>query len=359
MSVINKVLNDLEKRGANVGEITGVTRAYREPPAWRRMLPLLLFLAVLGGLGAALWSFLHPSAVNDSIPVARTMQPAKPAGAEQQAAAPQTASSSPVAAASAVAEAQDGGASELQLSFELATIPMPTVREKKAGVVPAKPARRAPGPEIAAPARPESALPSAGEHRALKRVTPQQQAQDEFNQALGLIQQGRKTEALSHLEATLRLDPAHEQGRKAMAGLLLDDKRNADAERILKDGLDLDPRNTGFAKLLARLQVERGALPEALQTLEKALPYAAQQPDYHAFLAAVLQRLNRHEEAIAHYQTALRESPSAGVWLMGLGISLQALKRTSEAREAFQRAIESRSLSAELQEFVERRVREL
>ncbi len=44
---------------------------------------------------------------------------------------------------------------------------------------------------------------------------------------------------------------------------------------------------------------------------------------------------------------------------MGLGMSMQALKRNSEAREAFEHAIESHSLNAELQEFVERRMREL
>lgn len=357
MSVINRMLSDLEKRGANVGEITGVTRAYREPAAWRRMLAPILFLGALAGLGAALWSFLNQSAANDSKRVAPTLQPAS--AMPLAASWPAAISSSAVAPVSAVPEVQDGGASELQLSFELATIPVPTVREKRAEVVPAMPARRAPATEIAALATPDSAPPSAGEHRPIKRVTPQQQAQDEFNQALGLIQQGRRNEALSHLEAALRLNPGHEQGRQVMAGLLLDEKRNGEAERLLRDGLDFDPRNTGFAKLLARLQVERGAVPQALETLEKALPYGGQQPDYHAFLAAVLQRLNRHDEAIAHYQTALRESPNAGVWLMGLGISMQALKRNSEAREAFQRAIESRSLSAELQEFVERRIREL
>ena len=121
----------------------------------------------------------------------------------------------------------------------------------------------------------------------------------------------------------------------------------------------IDPGKLDLAVLLARLQVERNALPEALETLQKVQPYAGEQGNYHAFLAAVLQRLNRHEEAVAHYKTALRQSPNSGVWLMGMGISLQALKHNEEARDAFRHAMESHSLSAELQDFVGRRIKEL
>ncbi len=42
---------------------------------------------------------------------------------------------------------------------------------------------------------------------------------------------------------------------------------------------------------------------------------------------------------------------------MGLGISLQAEQRNEEARVAFMRAIESRTLSAELQAFVKQQIK--
>jgi MSHA biogenesis protein MshN len=44
---------------------------------------------------------------------------------------------------------------------------------------------------------------------------------------------------------------------------------------------------------------------------------------------------------------------------MGLGISLQALNRNSEAQEAFRRAKSSNTLNPELQAFVDQRLKQL
>jgi MSHA biogenesis protein MshN len=93
--------------------------------------------------------------------------------------------------------------------------------------------------------------------------------------------------------------------------------------------------------------------------MQKSLHYAQQQADYQAFLAALLQRQNRHKEAIVYFQNAVQLSPQSGVWLMGLGISLRAEQRNAEARDAFNRAMGARNLSAELQAFVTQQLKEL
>ncbi|HUV99122.1 MAG TPA: tetratricopeptide repeat protein, partial [Gallionella sp.] len=147
--------------------------------------------------------------------------------------------------------------------------------------------------------------------------------------------------------------------RQALVALLLEKKRGKDAERVLQDRLDSNPEQTRFTMMLARLQVERGAVAEATATLEKALPFANSEPDYQAFLAALLQRQNRNDEAITHYQVALQLAPNNGIWLMGYGISLQALKRNAAAKIAFQHALTTRSLSPDLRAFVQQRIKGL
>jgi len=111
--------------------------------------------------------------------------------------------------------------------------------------------------------------------------------------------------------------------------------------------------------LLARIQIDRDAAWSALLTLQKTLPHAEQRADYRAFVAALLQRLERNKEAVMHYQAAVQLSPDSGVWWMGLGISLRALQRDDEAKDAFRHALESGALSADLQAFVERQIRDL
>jgi MSHA biogenesis protein MshN len=191
------------------------------------------------------------------------------------------------------------------------------------------------------------------------RLTPKQQAENEFHRAYQLMTQGRNTEAMGGFATALQLDPAHALARQNMVSMLLEQKRKADAERVLQEGLDINRQETGFALLLARLQAERNALPQALDTMTLSLPYAGKQPEYLAILAALMQRQHRHKEAIEYYKQALQLKPNSGVWLMGLGISLREEKRNDEAVYAFKQALASHTLNAELIAFVEQQLKEL
>ncbi|HEY6018975.1 MAG TPA: tetratricopeptide repeat protein [Candidatus Paceibacterota bacterium] len=216
----------------------------------------------------------------------------------------------------------------------------------------------APLPDHAAMPAPSTVL-SAGGNKQTTQISTQQQAENEFRRAYQLMRQGHNAEALAGYEAPLALDPGHDLARQTMVSLLLQNKRIADAERVLQEGLEHNPRQSSFAMLLARLQVEHNALPQALDTLLKALPYAEGQPDYQAFVAALLQRQSRHAEAIEQYQKALQLEPRSGVWLMGLGISLRAEQRNADARDAFKRALDSNTLNAELHAYVTQQIKEL
>lgn len=193
----------------------------------------------------------------------------------------------------------------------------------------------------------------------VKQVSRAQQADAQFRKAVAFMQQGRASEAMAGFEAALALDAGHDAARQALLALLMEGKKRVEAEQVLQDGLKNNPANGGFATLLARLQVERGELDQAINTLELTLPHAGQQPDYQAFYAALLQRKSRHREAAEHYQTALKAVPNKGVWLMGYGISLQALARPDEAKEAYQHALDSKTLNAELQAFVQQKIKGL
>jgi len=187
----------------------------------------------------------------------------------------------------------------------------------------------------------------------------QQQAENELHKAAELMRQGHVNEALAGYEAALQLDANLDTARQAMIGLLLENKRNSEAERVLREGLKSNPKRSDYAMLLARLMVERDASWSALLVMQKTLPYAERQADYQAFLAALLQRMNHHQEAVNHYKVAVQLAPSSGLWLMGMGISLQATQHNDEARDAYRHALESRSLSAEMQAFVAQRMKEL
>lgn len=382
MSVINQVLNQLEQRGAPAAPEQTMVRAV---PHGKRSfaLPLLALVLALAG-GVAAWQWIQMRKPKEVAVSAVQPQPVAAAPAP----APEPVSAVPaVADVVGVASAVDAaGAGEIppaeilppasRLSFELSAIPLPSSLRQNAVPHDAKSAAAPDGGEkrqVAAQpaqvARPQpiqtvspnarvAAQPSSGVS-PMKQVSPEQRADAEFRQAVASMQQGHIADAIAGYRAVLRIEADHDEARQSLVALLLESKQGAEAERVLQDRLNAKPGHTGFAMLLARLQVEHGALEQALATLEKSLPYADAQADYQAFFAALLQRRSRHKEAITHYQIALQLAPDNGVWLMGYGISLQAAQRADDARDAFRRALESRTLTPELRAFVQQKIKEL
>ncbi|HUW26178.1 MAG TPA: tetratricopeptide repeat protein [Gallionella sp.] len=382
MSVVNQMLNRLEQRG--VSTASGQTMVRVVPPVRRKSAMLLLMPGLVLAIGFAVWQWMLPRKPDVAATSVAQYQPA-------------------VIAAVSPASAVIAGESQEQpqvvevlvpvsrLSFELGLTPLSSSQQElKNNVAPDRVEELAENPvasirlhgskratpgEGAPPAgsisKPNllpskivnsdtnNAVQSARDVSPMKQVSPAQHADAEFRKAVALMQQGRIADALAGYEAALRLDAGLDAARQALVALLLEDKRGTEAERVLQEGLKVKPEHSGFAMLLARLQVERGAVEQATATLEKALPYAGQQAGYQAFFAALLQRLNRHQEAITHYQIALQLVPDNGIWLMGYGISLQAVQRIDDARDAFKRALDAKTLSPELQAFVQQKLKEL
>jgi len=202
-------------------------------------------------------------------------------------------------------------------------------------------------------------LPDAG--RIDKRVdaTPREGAEAEFRRAMALVNQGRMAEGMDGLRATLSLDPTYEVARQTLVALLLEAKRTDEAAGLLQQALALNPANVGYAMLLARIHVDNGELQRALGLLQKTESAGQSNAEYHAFVAALYQRLDRHTEAVAKYQGALRLTGGVGAWWVGLGISQEALDRKHDAAESFARAKATGNLSGELLVYVDRRLKQL
>lgn len=341
MSLINKMLQDIDARAGQPGAapMPGDVRPVvaSEPRApWRRAALAGAVAIAVAGAAVAGWRMVERA------PAASLAPP--------MVEAPKVAAPAPVADMPASAPVQ---VADLAPPPAIAPVlpppePEPAPAPAPAPAVPAKPV---PQPLQRVPQAPQSPA-------AAGRIEPTAQgAEGYYRRALLVLEDGRVTEAIATLQTGLRLDPRHEPSRQTLVGLLVEAKRPDEAVRQLQAALALDPRQPSMAMLLARLQLERGE--GAIETLMRTLPYAEGNGEYHAFLAGVLARASRQREAAEHYGVALRADPRNGVWWMGLGMALQAEKRDLEAAAAFGQAQASGNLSAELQAFVERRLRQL
>lgn len=188
--------------------------------------------------------------------------------------------------------------------------------------------------------------------------TTSERAENEFRYAAAVLKTGRVAEAESHFTRALELDSGHRGARQALVAMKLERGELENAQRLLQDGLAINPAQPDFTVALARILVEKRDLPGALAALERAAP-GASTAEYQLMRGSVLQRLGRHAEAADAYRSALQAQTSLPQAWIGLGISLEALKRRREASEAFRHALAAGPVSPEVQTFAEQRIRAL
>ena len=353
MSLINKMLQDLDARGATAGQalpdnVHPVPQRERHFPlrvAWSGAALIVAVILALSG-----WRYMHA-------PVAALLQAPLVAKAPLQAPLVARAPLPPAAAVPALLPPAVSRVVVPLLPAQLLSAPLLPAPAAVDETAPA-PGKRKRLPAMLAPQPPRPAVAAAIDARALAPgpvpapgLSSRQTAENDYRRALAALQEGRTGEAVTGLEQALAADPRHDAARQTLIGLLLEGGRADDAIYQLRLGLALDARQVALAMVLARLQVERGG--PALDTLMRTLPFAGGNGPYQAFLAALLERGGRHVEAAEHYRLALQTAPQNGLWWMGLGLALQADKQAAQARDAFAHARAASGLTPELQAFVE------
>jgi MSHA biogenesis protein MshN len=357
MSVINQVLKDLDRQGANTSAPTGVIAVNQHDattPRW----PLLLGLLVLA---AAAWWFWPAS----SSPVLVSPRP-MPASVEV--------------------------APQLRLSQQLSPLSEPalasTSQVKPVPELKPAPVDSAVGPAAISPVipprldtrLPEPAKHSQNEHaevvsamtgearkalttqqsqvvKEMKPLTPQVQAEDAWRQASRLLEQGRNHDAQDKLESVLHLDPAHVGARQSLVALVLEAGDSPRAEVLLREGQALSVNDPWYARSLAQLHLQRGETAQAAAILKTGLAKRADATNWSLY-ASTLAKLGKRGDAAQAYREALRLDPTQGNWWIGLAVALEQGEEKAEAAAAYQRALQTR-LSGELREFAQQKSREL
>jgi len=383
MSLINRMLQDLDRRQALDTASAGVVRASPAKSAtreWFWRVLVVLLTAALAWMGWVAVQLLPRKPLATDLAYlaaseARSRPPGKPAAPPPAAQAPPPALVVPAAPAapaestpvvSAAVPAPAPASSEtLRLATELQT---PVAERPAPPAEPAKPAEPvAATPAAAAPAAPAKPKVAAAAPKPAAKGTVDKRdrarsasdtAEAYFRRAALLLTHGRVSEAEEQLRAALQADPRHAAARQAYVSLLLDQQRVATARRVLQETLAVDPAQATFAMALARIHASERDYGGALAVLDRASA-VGDGADFQAFRGAMLQRLGRHEEAVAAYQSALRDGAAPATAWVGFAISLEALGRRSDAAQAYRRALSVGPIAAEAREYAESRARAL
>lgn len=177
-----------------------------------------------------------------------------------------------------------------------------------------------------------------------------------FKQGYKAYKNGDITSSLKSLNKALDQDASHVNARSTMATILSKQGHNELAYSILNEGLIQYPEQVEWLKVYARLLLNEGRVVEAKERLEQHAPALSVNVEFYALKAAILQKLNEHNQSAIIYRDLLQFNPAKSVWWMGLGISLESLKRYQDALYAYQKASTNTSLANESRDFINQRI---
>lgn len=378
MSVINKMLRDLDARQAKAAEPAGadsvratqglanasthIAQTHSRPS---RVLRWLVGLLVLVSASAAAWYYAQgfvlmrgrmllqsatvvapvpmpvpvasEPAVAVSVPATATVVVAMPAVPVEVVSAPAVPATVPVPTSGTVPSPSAAAMNAVdlikaidQVSLRMEdtlnserlkgrSVAQVVTKSKKSSVAPAT----APAPAAKA-VQPKAAAPAASSHPANSSTagtpTLQQQRQAAAQETLGQAQS---------LWAAGSRETALELMRDAVAA----------AQRAQNPGTGPDASMLApLVRELVRMEMALGRVNRALDLLTRLEPVLSDQPDLWAMRGNAAQRLARHQEAVLAYLKALDLRPDEPRWMLGAAVSLAALGKVEAASAQAEKA---------------------
>lgn len=347
MSVINKVLKDLDKRGRKPFDATESSSAVasdKQPSRqwlwWFSGVALVAIAALLAYRWLAPENSANPGpVVTATEPKATTAEPIQPYR-PQQPQQPEVTEQEP----QPEADAATASASSLTNSF---TLPEPIALDSSQPQAPSTPVAEEPEPTESEPVFVKKAV----------NLSPQQVAAQHAEKASTAQQQGRLSDAESHWQNAVRVLPTDVDYRQQLAALQYGRGKITQALVTLNDGLKRQPEAHSLRLLSAKILQKEGQHQAALLLLGKANPSVAEHLEYYQLTAQLAQQLEQYQLAATSYGRLAQVQPNNGRWHLGQAIALERFDSTAAAA-AYERAL-MHLTHRPSREFVQNRLQQL
>jgi len=162
------------------------------------------------------------------------------------------------------------------------------------------------------------------------------------------------TKAEKLLEDVVIIKPSDSQTRKKLAALWFARQANQDAINLLSQGIALNPKDGSLRIMKARMYLEQNQFNLALNTLS---PLASlQNEQYQVMLANTAQVANKNNVALAAYQVLIDMKPGEGRWPLAMAVLYDKSSDFVKAQTFYQAALTKNDLSAASENFIKQRI---
>ena len=359
MSVVNKMLQDLEARKSQPEEMNADYQPPQKKPAkWIYL--VLLILAVLA-ITFALLDLNHLFGSKENIgsdetskvptqKVAKKLMVAPQQMAEQQVPVKQPRVLPTVTAPTNIQTEDIEIAATPLVEKSTAPEPEPVLAEPtKSPVAEQNPIVTEPVVTMqSAPEKPTSFSMSGSSKENQANSLKQRIAESLNSNDLDLAQ--------SLLSELLLDEPDNLKARKKLASLYFAQGNYAQTKLLLMRGIALHPKQTDLKLMLARLYSVQDNAKQALQVMIDVDPNATNQTEFLAYRAALAQQLKQPEVSKADYLALSVIEPTNAKWWLGLAIARDQLGETQYAKQAYKEAYALGQLDDSVDEFIQQRI---
>lgn len=144
-------------------------------------------------------------------------------------------------------------------------------------------------------------------------------------------QQGEMDLAVEALKKAVEAAPKDGDTRVSLAGLLAEQGKRTNAQEQLDRVLEQNPNHLGALEASFRLKAAQSNYADAMRLAQRIETQQAARGEYYQ--GVVLQAQKKHDEAIAHFETALKQAPGASEPLTALVKSRLALNQPALAEQ--------------------------
>lgn len=176
-------------------------------------------------------------------------------------------------------------------------------------------------------------------------------------QAHHASENGDEQAVVASLQKIIELAPEDLRTRKQLAAMLFSKQKFQAAQQVLLEALVQAPADSSSRLMLARIHYRAGENTMALDTLKAHPHHTLASDELLSFRAALAESIGEYQLAQVDYQILVNRNPKEAKWWLGLGVSLDKQKLGEEAIASYEQAKSLKQLPQQVDTFVEQRIR--
>ncbi len=166
-------------------------------------------------------------------------------------------------------------------------------------------------------------------------------------------------EAEKNLQQAIALDPQLHGARLQLIAYQISKRKMFAVEQSVNKALKLFPKNARYIEWKARLLLVSGKKQLAREWLLKMSPKLKSHINYYGMLAGINNQLGMYAEAENIYIKLVLNQPDHGPWLLGLAIAQQKQRKTISAKRSYLQAIMGEGLTNRAKLFIQQQLKKL